>query len=187
MEENQTMKIILRLHIIPLIFAFALAGAFGVNTSEAANDTASPASQDGEAELIKDGPGMIREGRYLQVLESIRKLPSHQQGGLQIQVVEYFANLKGWVSVRDKNNRARWWALRQQLINAGDTSATPLIAVFLKDPEDWLRLYAAELLGYIGDQQALEALNNVAKTDSNAKVKKYAVWAYKRTCSEKRS
>jgi hypothetical protein len=183
-KEIRTMKILLRLHIITLIFAFALAGLYLTNAAGAAKDTTPPALQEAEASLIKDGPQLINEGRYLQVLESIRKLPPQQQGGLQIRVLEYFANLKGWVGAKDRTFRTRWWALREQLINAGDTSATPLIAAFLKDTDDWVRLYAAELLGYIGDRQALEELNSVAKTDPNAKVKKYAAWAYKELTAE---
>ena len=178
------MNVSSRIRIITVMFALGLVGLYVTNTAGVTKDTAQPAVQEAEASLIKDCPGMISEGRYLQVLESIRKLPPHRQGGLQIQVLEYFANLKGWVSARDKNNRARWWALRQQLINAGDTSATPLIAVFLRDTDAWVRLYAAELLGYIGDQQALDALSSVGKTDPNAKVQKYAVWAYKQIASK---
>lgn len=177
------MNVSSRIRIITVIFALGLVGLCVTNTAGVTKDTAQPAVLEAEASLIKDGPQLINEGRYHQVLESIKKLPLHRQGGLQIQVLEYFANLKGWVSAKDRNCRARWWTLRQQLINAGDTSATPLIAVFLRNTDVWVRLYAAELLGYIGDQQALDELSIVGKTDPNAKVKKYAVWAYKQIAS----
>jgi hypothetical protein len=180
MKENNAMNRSSRAGIITLLFVLALTGLCVTITT---GEELSPA-QEAEASLIKDGPGMIGQGHYRQVLDAIRELPPKQQRHIQIEVLEYFANLKGWVSARDKNNRARWWALRQQLINYRDTSATPLITVFLRDTEDWLRLYAAELLGYIGDKGALEELSRVGRDDPNAKVKKYAVWAYKQITME---
>ena len=48
--------------------------------------------------LIHNGPKLIAGGEYNQVLELIEDLPRETRGHIQIETLECFANLAGWVS-----------------------------------------------------------------------------------------
>ena len=134
--------------------------------------------------LIEQGPSLIAEGSYLKVLDLIQVLPAKERVNVQIRTLECFAHLKGWVVDKDANCKLSWWSMRQKLINLGDKEATPLLIVLLKDPDQWVRKYAAELLGYIGDERAADALREVAQNDEKFGVRKYAKWAYKEIFGE---
>ena len=79
----------------------------------------------------------------------------------------------------------RWWRLRKRLINSGANEATLILVSLLKDENPYLRLYAAELLGYIGDERALKALREMGKNDEKSNVKRYAKKAYEQISGEK--
>lgn len=135
--------------------------------------------------LIEEGPSLIAEGNYLKVLDLIQMLPAEERVNVQIRTLGCFAYLKGWVVDKDASCKLSWWSMRQKLINLGDKEATPLLIVLLKDPDQWVRKYAAELLGYIGDERAADALREVAQNDEKFGVRKYAKWAYKEIFGEK--
>jgi len=138
------------------------------------------ASQEGGVyALIKQGPASVAQGDYKGVLDMIAALPAEERNNIQIRTLECFANLKGWVSDKDPVRKMDWWGLRIKLLYMGDTDATPVSVSFLKDPNPYLRKYAAELLGYIGDERALNDLSAVKENDDNSGVRKYAGWAYK--------
>jgi HEAT repeat protein len=63
--------------------------------------------------------------------------------------------------------------------------ATPMLVIFLKDEDPWLRIYAAELLGHIGDKRALKDLRAAGENDENRKARKYAKRAYEQISGEK--
>jgi hypothetical protein len=129
--------------------------------------------------LIQQGPTLVAQGDYKRVLDMIAALPEEERNNIQIRTLECFANLKGWVTDRDPVRKMDWWGLRIKLMYVGDTEATPLSVEFLKDPNPYMRKYAAELLGYIGDERALDDLSEVKEHDDNSGVRKYAGWAYK--------
>ncbi len=129
--------------------------------------------------LIQQGPALIAEGNYKRVLDLIEDLPLKARNNIQIRTLECFANLKGWLSVKDQVYKMNWWGLRLKLMYVGDTEATPMLVIFLKDKDPYVRKYAAELLGYIGDERALDDLREVGKNDKNSGVRRYAKWAYK--------
>jgi hypothetical protein len=135
--------------------------------------------------LIQKGPTLIAEGEYHRVLELTKDLLGRRRRHVQIQTLECFANLKGWVSDRDQSCKSRWWNLRDRLINSGDNEATPMLLIFLKDEDHWMRVYAAELLGHIGDKRALKDLRAAGENDENRKVRKYAKKAYEQIFGEK--
>ncbi len=135
--------------------------------------------------LLQNGPKLIAEGQYNRVLDLIEELPVKTRRHIQIRTLECFANLKGWVSDRDRFCKMNWWALRQKLISLGDNEATPMLIIFLKDEDFLLRKYAAELLGHIGDERALEDLREVGRNDENHRVRRYARWAYEQISGEK--
>ena len=138
-----------------------------------------------EDSLIQKSTTLIAEGQYNRVLELIGDLPGERRRHIQIQTLECFANLKGWVSDRDQSCKVRWWNLRKKLINSGDNEATPILMIFLKDDGPYLRMYAAELLGHIGDKRALKDLRAVGENDGNRKVRKYAKKAYEQMSGKK--
>jgi hypothetical protein len=141
--------------------------------------------QEIEGFLVQKGPTLIAEGEYNRVLDLMEDLPRSRRRHIQIQTLECFANLKGWVSDRNQGCKSGWWRLRQKLINSGDNEPTPMLVVFLKDEDPWLRVYAAELLGHIGDKRALKDLRAAGEDDENYKVRKYAKRAYERIFGEK--
>jgi len=136
-------------------------------------------------DLIQKGPTLIAEGEYNRVLELIEDLPRKRRRHVQVQTLGCFANLKGWVCDRDKGCKLSWWKLRQKLIDTGDNEATPMLVIFLRDEEPYVRMYAAELLGHIGDKRALKDLRVVGENDENRKVRKYAKKAYEQITGEK--
>jgi len=133
--------------------------------------------------LIQEGPALIAAGNYKRVLNLIEDVPVQARNDIQIRTLECFANLKGWISARDPVCKTDWWGLRLKLMYLGDSGATPLLVVFLKDGDPYLRKYAAELLGYIGDERALDVLSAVGKDDGNSGVRKYAQWAFQQISS----
>ena len=152
--------------------------------AEGITEDVSPEFSEDFALLIEQGPSLIAEGGYLKVLDLIQVLPAKERVNVQIRTLECFAHLKGWVVDKDANCKLSWWSMRQKLINLGDKEATPLLIVLLKDPDQWVRKYAAELLGYIGDERAADALREVAQNDEKFGVRKYAKWAYKEIFGE---
>jgi hypothetical protein len=138
-----------------------------------------------EDSLIQEGPTLIAKGQYSRVLELIEDLPEERRRHVQVQTLECFANLKGWMRNKDRTCKSRWWNLRQKLINSGDNEATPLLAILLKDEDPWVRVYAAELLGHIGDKRALKDLREAGENDGNRKVRGYAKKAYERISGER--
>ena len=81
--------------------------------------------------------------------------------------------------------KTNWWALRTELIKLGDNEATPMLVIFLKDKDPYLRLYAAELLSHIGDKRALKDLREAGESDENSNVRKNAKWAYEQISGKK--
>lgn len=138
-----------------------------------------------EGFLTQNGPRLIVEGEHDPVLELIQDLPRKRRRHVQVQTLGCFANLKGWVCDRDKSCKLGWWKLRNKLMNSGDNEATPMLVIFLKDEEPYVRIYAAELLGHIGDKRALKHLRAVGENDENRKVRKNAKRAYKQISGEK--
>jgi len=135
--------------------------------------------------LIQKGPALIAEGDYNRVLDLIEDLPEKARNNIQIRTLEWFAYLKGWVRNKDQVCKTNWWTLRTELIKLGDNEATPMLVIFLKDGDPYLRLYAAELLSHIGDKRALKDLRKVGENDENRKVRKRAKWAYEQISGEK--
>lgn len=135
--------------------------------------------------LIQNGSKLIAAGDYNHVLNLIKNLPEKARNNIQIRTLEYFANLKGWVTNKDQVCKTNWWTLRTELIKLGDSEATPMLVIFLEDKDPYLRLYAAELLSHIGDKRALKDLREVGENDENPKVRKKAKWAYEQISGEK--
>ncbi len=129
--------------------------------------------------LIQEGPALVSEGKYDPVLNYIAKLPPQEREDVQIRTIESFANLKCWVSEGRLPCRINGLTQQHNLILLGDSAATPMILVFLNDADEWMRRYAAELLGHIGDKRALETLRDAAENDENYRVRHYAKWAYR--------
>jgi hypothetical protein len=138
-----------------------------------------------EVFLIQNGPKLIAQGECSRILELIGDLPGKERRDSQIQTLECFANLKGWVTRKDTSCKLRWWALRTELIRLGDNEPTPMLVTFLKDEDPYLRLYAAELLSHIGDKRALKDLREIGENDENHKVRRYAKRAYEQISGEK--
>jgi hypothetical protein len=158
-----------------LITALIIGGLLGIGA------VGMGAEQEGvpQGDLIQQGPALVAQGDYKGVLDMIAALPAEERNNIQIRTLECFANLKGWVSDNDPVRKMDWWGLRIKLLYVGDTDATPVSVSFLKDPNPYIRKYAAELLGYIGDERALDELSAVKENDDNSGVRKYAKWAYK--------
>jgi len=159
--------------------------AVAPEVKESPKEEVKESPQEIEDFLIQKGPKLIAENEYDRVLELIDDLPRRRSRHIQIQTLECFANLKGWVSDRDQSCKSRWWNVRERLINSGDNEATPMLLIFLKDEDPWLRIYAAELLGHIGDKRALKDLRAAGENDENRKVRKYAKKAYEQIFGEK--
>lgn len=135
--------------------------------------------------LTEKGPALIAEGRYMEVLNMIQMLPAKDRVKVEIRTLECFANLKCWVLHKDPNCKLTWWDQRQKLVNWGNKEATPVLINLLKTSDPWLRKYAAELLAYIGDERALDALRDAAINDEKSAVRRYAKKAYKEISGEK--
>jgi hypothetical protein len=162
--------------IVPL-FLLSLVSPQAVGVEKETQDLQEDPSQKVQ-HLVEKGPAIISEGRPEEVLELVKKLPYKKRLDADIQVLECFAHLKRWVLYKDFKSKEEWWGIRLNLIHKKTKEATPMLIAFLKDREPWLRLYAAELLGFIGDERALDALENTGRGDGNHKVRKYANWAY---------
>ena len=135
--------------------------------------------------LIQNGSKLIAEGDYNRVLDLIKNLPEKARNNIQMRTLECFANLKGWVMNKDQVCKTNWSALRTELIKLGDNEATPMLVIFLRDKDPYLRLYAAELLSHIGDKRALKDLREVGENDGNSQVRKNAKWAYEQISGKK--
>jgi hypothetical protein len=135
--------------------------------------------------LVERSPDLLAQGSYREVLDAIQMLPAQDKVTVEIRTLECFANLKCWVVHKDPNCKLTWWDQRQKLINWGNNEATPLLIRLLQSSDPWLRKYAAELLGHIGDVRALEALMEVAMNDEKFAVRRYAKKAYKQISGEK--
>ena len=135
--------------------------------------------------LTESGSKLILAGDYKKALDLIKNLPEKARDNIQIRTLEYFANLKGWVMDKDQVCKTNWWALRTELIKLGDNEATPMLVIFLKDKDPYLRLYAAELLSHIGDKRALKDLREAGESDENSNVRKNAKWAYEQISGKK--
>ncbi len=129
--------------------------------------------------IFEKGPTMIFENKPEEVLEIIKGLPYKKRLDANIQVLEGFSHLKRWVLYKDLKSKEEWYGIRTNLIHTKVKEATPMLIVLLKDKEPWLRLYAAELLGFIGDDRALKELEKVGREDKNHRVRTYSNWAYK--------
>jgi len=135
--------------------------------------------------LVEKGPLMIYENRPEKVLQIIKKLPYKMRLDTNIQILEGFSYLKLWTLYKDAKHKDEWYGTRTNIIYTKRKDATLMLVTFLKDGEPWLRLYAAELLGLIGDSRALKELERVEKNDENHRVRRYASWAYKQIIERK--
>jgi hypothetical protein len=136
-------------------------------------------------DLIHNGPKLIAVGKYDQVLKLIADLPRETRWNIQIQTLECFANLAGWLSNKSKNYKSRWLTLREKLINSGANEVTPILISLSKDEKPWLRYFAVELLNFIGDKRALDALRELGTKDEWHEVRAYAKKAYKQISGKK--
>lgn len=128
---------------------------------------------------------MISENRPEKVLEIIKGLPYKKRLDTNVQVLEGFSHLKIWVLYKDPKSKDEWYGIHTNLIYTKKKDATPILVTFLKDREPWLRLHAAELLGFIGDNKALKELEKVGKEDENHRVRRYSNWTYKQISGRK--
>ena len=124
--------------------------------------------------LVNQGPTLLRENKYLKLLEDINLLSNKERQDTRIKVLESFAHLKKWVLLKDKNSKILWANLYDALENSKDTSATPILLKITKDTEEWTRLYAVTLLGIIGDRRALTNLKEIASKDTNWRIRRNA-------------
>ena len=175
------MKLFLLGFMILGLMMTAVMGICGEKMEGATPQTATPRKE----LVIQEGPKLISEGKYDQVLNLIKDLPAKEGGDTQIKTLEYFAYLKGWVSKTCPDCKAKSWALRTELIKLGDKETTPMMVIFLKDKDPYLRLYAAELLSHVGDKRALKDLREAGENDENQKVRKSAKWAYEQISGER--
>lgn len=141
--------------------------------------------EENEDFLMQNGSKLIAEGDYNRVLDLIKNLPEKARNNIQMRTLECFANLKGWVAKKDQVCKANWSTLRTELVKLGDNEATPMLVIFLKDKDPYLRAYAAELLSHIGDKRALKDLREIGGNDENRQVRKNAKWAYEQISGEK--
>jgi hypothetical protein len=162
-----------------LIIGLIIGGLLGIGAVGIGAEVETVSQGSGVNVLIQQGPTLVAQGDYRRVLDMIAALPDEEKNNIQVRTLECFANLKGWVSDKDPVRKMDWWGLRLKLMYVGDTEATPVSVSFLKDPNPYMRKYAAELLGYIGDKRALDELSAVKENDDNSGVRKYATWAYK--------
>jgi hypothetical protein len=124
--------------------------------------------------LVDQGPALLKENKYLKLLEDINQLPENERQNINIKILESFVYLKKWVLLKDKNSKTLWSNLYNTLEHSGDRSATPILMKIAKDPEEWTRLYAVNLLGSIGDRRALNDLQEIASKDPNRRIRRNA-------------
>ena len=152
------------------------AGGSGLCATNEAPAESTPAGVEG---LIQQGPALLAQGEFKDVLSSIEVLPVEERNDTRVRCLECFANLSAWSNTNAVRYKMRWQGLRRKLIYRAGSEVTPLLVVLLEDKDPFVREYAAELLGYIGDTRALDALHRARKTDDNRGVRKYAKWAHK--------
>jgi hypothetical protein len=160
-----------------LTIGLIILGLLGVGAMAMSVEHEEAAEETGADVLIQQGPALVAGGDYKRVLDVIAALPEEEKT-IQIRTLECFANLKGWLSTKDPVHKMEWWGLRLKLMYVGDTGVTPVVVIFLKDQNPYMRKYAAELLGYVGDERALDDLSAVKENDDNSGVRKYAKWAH---------
>ena len=129
------------------------------------------------ADLLNQGPQLLHENKQLKLLELINRLPGEERQNINIRILESFAHLKRYVLDKDKSSKQPWGQLYKSIENSKDRSATPMLLKITKDQEDYTRLYAVTLLGSIGDQRALNDLQQIANTDPNRKIRSGAAKA----------
>ncbi len=66
-----------------------------------------------------------------------------------------------------------------------ESDGVPKLIQLLSDSRDMVRLHAVMALGYIGEEDAVDALNNVLLNDSNASIRYAALLSTMRIGSEK--
>lgn len=121
--------------------------------------------------LVEQGPRFLRENKYMNLLEEIRRLSNKERQDINIRILESFALLKKWVLLKDKGAKNQWESLYQHIEATRNKSATPLLIQITKDPEEWTRLYAVSLLRTNGDRRALNDLQRIAANDPNWRVR----------------
>lgn len=126
-------------------------------------------------EVLGKGPQLINEGRHRTVIEMIKALPEKERSTVSIQVLESFANLKGWIKDREVSKKLRWWELHQQQIKASpDHEATLVLLEILKDSDSRVRYYAVEVLRAVGDDRAIPVLEELREKDDHHSVRSMA-------------
>jgi serine/threonine protein kinase len=128
-------------------------------------------------DLLSHGPELLHENKHLTVLEQVQKLSDEERQNINVRILECFAYLKKMVLNRDKSSKQPWGQLYKSIETSGDRSATPLLIKIAKDQDEYTRLYAVTLLGSIGDQRALNDLQQIANTDPNRKIRNGAARA----------
>jgi hypothetical protein len=123
------------------------------------------------ADLLSHGPQLLHENKHLRVLEQVQKLSGEERQNINIRILECFAHLKKMVLDKDKSSKQPWGQLYKSIENSRDQSTTPLLVKITKDQDEYTRLYAVTLLGSIGDQRALNDLQQIANTDPNRKIR----------------
>jgi HEAT repeat protein len=123
------------------------------------------------------GPQLLQENKQLRILEQINKLTGEERQNINIKILESFAHLKRYVLDKDKSSKQPWGQLYKSIENSKDRSATPMLLKIARDQEEYTRLYAVTLLGSIGDQRALNDLQQIANTDPNRKIRSGAAKA----------
>jgi hypothetical protein len=127
--------------------------------------------------LVDKGPALLRENNHTKLIEDINKLSTAERQNTKIMILECFAHLKNWISLKDKKSKDTWGNRYKVLQHSEDRTATPLLIQIIKDPEVWTRLYAVALLGNIGDRRALDDLREIAANDSSSKIRNTATKA----------
>lgn len=125
-------------------------------------------------DLISQGPQLLSENRQLRILEQVQKLTPEERQNINVKVLECFAHLKRIVVDKDKQSKPPWSQLYEFLEKSNNRNATPLLVKITKDPEEYTRLYAVTLLGSIGDQRAIDDLQQIANSDPNRKIRRSA-------------
>ena len=126
-------------------------------------------------EVLEKGPKLINDGRYRTVIEMIKALPEEERSTISIQVLESFANLKGWIMDREVSRKQRWWELHQQEIKASpDSQATLILLNILNDSDSRVRYYAVEVLKSVGDDRAIPVLAELSEKDGHHNVRSMA-------------
>jgi serine/threonine protein kinase len=129
------------------------------------------------ADLLSHGPQLLHENKHLRILEQVQKLSGEERQNINVRILECFAHLKKLVLDRDKSSKQPWGQLYKSIENSGDRSATPLLIKITKDQDEYTRLYAVTLLASIGDQRALNDLQQIVNTDPNRKIRNGAARA----------